>query len=223
MPTDSKTEANSAERPSAVVVSEVLLYREGIAAGIARLGDFRPVVPACARELPALLESLRPAVMFVDVSRSASCDTARLARTLARGLLVIGFGMTSDDEGLAGAEAGVTAFVAHDGTIEDLNSTARAALNGVPVCPAPLMTRLLQRVEQMASIARPASAGLTRRERQIASLVEDGMSNKEIAGALNISPATVKNHVHMILDKLNLPRRRLIVLGDSRSAREPAE
>ncbi len=39
------------------------------------------------------------------------------------------------------------------------------------------------------------------------------MSNKEIACALNISPATVKNHVHMILDKLNLPQRRMLMLS----------
>jgi two-component system nitrate/nitrite response regulator NarL len=206
----------SDRRPSAVVVSEVLLYREGVAAGLSRLGDFRQVVPVTARELPALLESLRVDVMFVDVSRSGSCDVARLARRLAPQLLVIGFGMTSDDEGMAGAEAGMTAFVDHDGTIEDLNLTARRVLKGVPVCPARLMSRLLQRVEQMAGVSgTDGSAQLTRRERQIASLVESGLSNKEIAGTLNISPATVKNHVHMILDKLNLPRRRLIMLDSA--------
>ena len=52
---------------------------------------------------------------------------------------------------------------------------------------------------------------------EIASLVEQGLSNKEIAGALSISPATVKNHVHMILDKLNLPRRRMIMLESNRA------
>lgn len=200
-------------RPSAVVVSDVLLYREGLAAGLAGLGEFGRVVPVAAGELPALLESLRPDVMFIDVSRRDSCEAARLARRIVPRLLVIGFGMTSDEEGMAGAEAGMTGFVDHDGTIEDLNRTARRALRGVPVCPAPLMSRLLQRVEQMASLPSAGGGGqLTRRERQIASLVETGLSNKEIAGRLNISPATVKNHVHMILDKLNLPRRRLIVL-----------
>ena len=57
---------------------------------------------------------------------------------------------------------------------------------------------------------------MTQREREIAALVEEGLSNKEIAGMLDISPATVKNHVHIILDKLNLPRRRMIMLGGER-------
>src|SRR4051812_46959616 len=119
--TGPKAPVHGDPQPSAVVVSDVLLYREGIAAGIARLGDFRPVVPVSLHELPALLESLRADVMFVDVSRIDSYGAARLARKLAPGLLVIGFGMTSDDDGLAGAEAGMTAFIDHDGTIEDLN------------------------------------------------------------------------------------------------------
>lgn len=203
---------HSEPRPSAVVVSDVLLYREGIAAGISRLGDFHSVVPLSLRELPARLESLRADVMFIDISRNDSYDAARLARKLAPGLLVIGFGMTSDDDGLAGVEAGITAFVDHEGTIEDLNLTARKALKGVPVCPARLMTRLFQRVEQLASAPKlNGAAHLTRRERQVASLIESGLSNKEIAGALSLSPATVKNHVHMILDKLNLSRRCLIM------------
>jgi DNA-binding NarL/FixJ family response regulator len=54
---------------------------------------------------------------------------------------------------------------------------------------------------------------LTRRERQIASLVEEGLSNKEIACALSISPAMVKNHVQIILDKLNLSKRRMTMLA----------
>lgn len=210
--TGSKAAVDPDPQPSAVVVSDVLLYREGVAAGIARLGDFRPVVPVSLCEFPARLESLRADVMFVDVSRTDSYGAARLARKLAPGMLVIGFGMTSDDDGLAGAEAGMTAFVDHEGTIEDLNLTARKALKGVPVCPARLMTRLLQRVEQMAGAPRQNGAThLTRRELQVAALVESGLSNKEIAGALSLSPATVKNHVHMILDKLNLPGRCLIM------------
>lgn len=51
---------------------------------------------------------------------------------------------------------------------------------------------------------------LSDRERTVAALVADGLSNKEIARDLGISPATVKNHVHATLTKLNLPRRAAI-------------
>ena len=62
----------------------------------------------------------------------------------------------------------------------------------------------------VVALARPQSSRLTDREREVASMVGDGLSNKEIAGMLRISPATVKNHVHNILDKLDLPSRSAI-------------
>jgi DNA-binding NarL/FixJ family response regulator len=49
--------------------------------------------------------------------------------------------------------------------------------------------------------------GLTPRQRQIASLIADGLSNKQIARSLCIERATVKNHVHAILIKLGITRR----------------
>ena len=201
-------------KPTALIVSDVLIYREGIAAGLARLGDLDVVATVSAEQLPAALEQNRIEIIFVDISHPRSRECARIARGISGELHVIGFGMTSEDEGLAGAEVGVTAFVDHDGTIEDLNHAAKRVLSGIPVCPPRLNTRLLQRVAQLAGRGRiDPDANLTHREREIASLVEEGLSNKEIAHALNISPATVKNHVHMILDKLNLPRRRMITLG----------
>ena len=48
---------------------------------------------------------------------------------------------------------------------------------------------------------------LTPRQREIARLLADGMSNKEIARRLDISVATVKDHVHSVLSRLELRRR----------------
>lgn len=209
------------EKPSALVVSDVLIYREGIAAGLAHLGDLQIIGAVSVTELSGALTKNPVQIVFVDISNEDSRECARVARAIREHVHVIGFGMTSEDDGLAGAEVGVTAFVDHDGTIADLNDAAKRALNGIPVCPPQLTTRLLQRVAQLAGRGRLANNGnsqLTQREREIASLVEDGLSNKEIACALNISPATVKNHVHMILDKLNLPRRRMIMLGTAARA-----
>lgn len=203
-------------KPSTLVVSNVLIYREGIAAGLTHLGDLRILEAVSAAQLPAALAGDRVDVVFIDLSHPVSRDCARLARELSPDVHVIGFGMTSEDDGLAGAEAGVTAFVDHDGTIADLNEAAKRALKGIPVCPPQLTSWLLKRVAQLAGRGRALNNGddhLTRREREIASLVEEGLSNKEIANSLKISPATVKNHVHMILDKLNLSRRRMIGLG----------
>jgi ATP/maltotriose-dependent transcriptional regulator MalT len=60
------------------------------------------------------------------------------------------------------------------------------------------------------------SAVLTRREREVAALVADGLTNGQIAKELFISERTVDHHVEKILTKLELPSRELVAsrLGD---------
>ncbi|TMF03299.1 MAG: response regulator transcription factor [Chloroflexi bacterium] len=48
---------------------------------------------------------------------------------------------------------------------------------------------------------------LTRREREVAVLIADGLSNKQIARRLRITLGTVKHYVHQILEKTGLPGR----------------
>ncbi len=49
--------------------------------------------------------------------------------------------------------------------------------------------------------------GLTPREREVTSLIADGLTNKEIARRLHLSVGTVKHYVHQILEKTELPSR----------------
>lgn len=68
---------------------------------------------------------------------------------------------------------------------------------------------LCARVAELATLGQQPET-LTRREREIAMLVGEGLSNKEIAKDLSIGPSTVKNHVHNILEKLRVRRRSAI-------------
>jgi DNA-binding NarL/FixJ family response regulator len=53
---------------------------------------------------------------------------------------------------------------------------------------------------------------LTRREREVAELIAQGMTNREIAARLYLAERTAQNHVQHILDKLNLPNRSRIAV-----------
>ena len=67
---------------------------------------------------------------------------------------------------------------------------------------------LFSRVAELAGEREVESAvKLTAREVEIINKIADGLSNKEIAHQLNIEEQTVKNHVHNILDKLQLHNR----------------
>jgi two-component system, NarL family, nitrate/nitrite response regulator NarL len=98
-------------------------------------------------------------------------------------------------------------FVGRDGTLAELATAVERALAGEVRCSPKLAALLCERVAALAGRMGDVPSGLTRRERQIADLVADGLSNKEIAIELRIGPATVKNHIHNILEKLHVPRR----------------
>lgn len=195
--------------PTAVIISDVLLYREGVHDGMQRLGGIAIVAAIGSADVSALLEHALPDLVIIDASRSATLAAARLLARVAPGIRIIGFGIGGHDEALAGAEAGITAFVGQEGSVADIREAALRALRGEAVCSPELTAKLLARLAALSIGAPIAEAlpALTGREQEIAQLVGDGLSNKEIAHRLGISPATVKNHVHTILDKLDVTRR----------------
>ncbi|MTJ65543.1 LuxR C-terminal-related transcriptional regulator [Nocardia seriolae] len=76
----------------------------------------------------------------------------------------------------------------------------------------PPWTRRLRRIAAEAS----ARTVLSPREREVAELVAEGMSNREIAAALVLSERTAQNHVQHILTKLGFTNRGQVVAWVSR-------
>lgn len=195
--------------PRVLVVSDVLLYREGVASGLASAGMLTVVGAASGHEaLIAMSENVADAVV-IDASTPDILGVARTLRMTWPRVPVIGFGIGSHSTGLACAEAGLTGFVGRDGTLAEIADTVRCALAGEVGCTPQFAAMLCQRVALLAAGSGTIADGntLTRRERQISELVADGLSNKEIAIELCIGPATVKNHIHNILEKLEVKRR----------------
>jgi DNA-binding NarL/FixJ family response regulator len=77
------------------------------------------------------------------------------------------------------------------------------------LCSPWMAATLLRRVATLAvdRAPSPPEATLTRRELEIVALIDEGLSKKQIAWQLSIEIATVKNHVHNILEKLHVERR----------------
>jgi DNA-binding NarL/FixJ family response regulator len=193
------------------LLSDVRLYREGLLSSLARQPAFEVLDAAdLSRAAVARLVALRPDVIILDVGAP---DSFALAKSLGISLpdtKIVAFAVSEIDHVvLACAEAGIAGYVAPDGSEEDLATAIEFALRGELHCSPRIAGLLLRRVAALSaqpeSAATPAS--LTQRERQILALVGEGMSNKEIGRALRIVESTVKNHVHNILEKLQVHRR----------------
>jgi DNA-binding NarL/FixJ family response regulator len=193
-----------------LVVAPTRLYREGL---VRVLHDSRRLtVVGVAHHAEDAIETardLRPDVVLVDVALTdmlpALVDAVAPGRVLA-------FGVARDElQGvIASAEAGVCGYVDSDASLGDLEHVLAGAVHDdEPVCPAWVTSALLRRVGTLARRRSEPSAArrLTAREREVMELVDQGLSNKEIAKRLLIELPTVKNHVHNVLEKLEVRGR----------------
>lgn len=197
----------AAETIRLLVVSDILLYREGVARGLAQLGRMAIVAALNGAEAAAKLESLAVDAILLDASAPESLIVARRLHELRPELPMVGFGIGNAATSVACAEAGLIGFVGRDGTLAELEQAIEQAMAGEVGCPPQLVAMLCRRVAALSGTPVQAPPALTRRERQIAALASEGLSNKEIAIELRIGPATVKNHIHNILEKLQIRRR----------------
>jgi len=190
-----------------------------IRTGFATIIDAQPdmeVVGECGdgRTAVELAQRLRPDVVVMDV-RMPVLDGIGATRLLAgagvaqpvKVLVVTTFNL--DEYVYEALRAGASGFLLKDAPTDQLLHGLRTVASGSALL-APEVTRQL--VGTYAARIRPAEAAagdpvLTARELEVLRLVAEGLSNKEIAAALVISPETVKTYVSRILTKLDLRDR----------------
>jgi DNA-binding NarL/FixJ family response regulator len=196
------------------VVSEIRLYREGLAPVLSALDDVAEVVThATVLDCIEVGRRLAPDVVLLDMSSADSAAAARLvARELASTRIVALAVPETEPSVLACVEAGVSGYVPRGGTIDDLVAAVRLSVRGEALCSPVITAGLMRRVATLAHANGPARR-LTTREEEIAEHIALGLSNRAIATRLGIEICTVKNHVHNILDKLGLDRRADIFEG----------
>ena len=113
----------------------------------------------------------------------------------------------ADEDVVSWAEAGVSGLVSREAIARRAARRSRGR-GETRWSVAGGRAALLRRVAAMSRSARARRpARSRRREREIVGLIGDGLSNKEIARTLQIELATVKNHVHNILEKLSVGSR----------------
>ena len=192
------------------LVVDVSLHRAGLAELLGSDGQVDIVGSAAGvDESLGEVAALRPDVAVLDVmaaDRTRGVSALTAAHHAVR-IVVCAVPETEEDV-IPCAEAGAAACLPHETPFDELVATIRHVASGESVA-SPRMTAML--MERLAALAAERATNgerhLTAREREIVALIDDGLSNKDIAARLCIEVPTVKNHVHNILEKLHVRRR----------------
>ena len=128
-------------------------------------------------------------------------------------VLVVGLSEENQYDTLRYIEAGAAGYILKDSSLQELTDLIRLANRGearVSSRMAAVMMERLFRLARMFSVVEnkiDRDFHLTSRELEVLKFISEGLTNQEIAARLVVEVGTVKNHVHRILEKLNVSNR----------------
>jgi two-component system NarL family response regulator len=153
-------------------------------------------------------------ILLLDDATNSRTNSNLVAQILdvVPGLKIILIGVDNDEESfLHAVRSGVVGYLVREASAMDVLAAVRAVARGEAVCPPQLTLSLFRYFAKQGRgvpyFRTRAELGLTRRQQQLVTFVAKGWTNKEIAGELNLSEQTVKNHMHRILRQVNAENR----------------
>jgi DNA-binding NarL/FixJ family response regulator len=204
-----------AQRTGVLVIEDNRLVRDGLSALLDAQPDFKVVAAAEGPDAGLRrVQETKPRVVLVDAAlgnRRSHRFVESVRKTAPEAGVVVMDLLPAEEDVVEFVKAGATGFVAKRASSEELVATVRSVAGGAAVVPPPFTSALFSYIAKRAvrgsAPAATDAARMSKREREVISLIAEGLSNKEIAQRLNLAADTVKSHVHNILEKLALHNR----------------
>jgi two-component system, NarL family, response regulator LiaR len=190
-----------------LLVDDHKMVRSGLAMLLKGFSDLELVGEASnGEEGVRLCAELQPDVVLMDLVMPEMDGVAATQQIRQKypNIQVIALTSFKDKEHVQGAlQAGANGYLLKDASVDELVNAIRAAKLGKPT----LAWEATQALIKAAATPTPPEHDLTERERETLVLIAEGLTNRQIAGRLEISPFTVNAHVSNILSKLGAASR----------------
>lgn len=195
-----------------IVADDQAAVREPLAAVLGMAEDIDVVASAAdGTEVLAAVAAGPVDVVLMDL-RMPVMDgteaTRRLTEEHPEVAVVILTTFADDDSVLAALSAGASGYLTKNAGRQDITRAIRAAAAGQSVLDREVQNRLLQTVRtKPPAPGQPLPGDLTPREREVLTLIGQGLPNRAIAERLFISEATVKTHINNLFTKADIKDR----------------
>lgn len=197
-----------------LLVDDHILFRKGLR-GLLSARDDIEIVGECGDGAEAVEQTRRlaPDIVLMDI-RMCGLDgleaTRRIAAEMPDVKVVMLTVSEQDDDLFEAIKSGARGYLLKNVEPEELLRLVRAVAAGEAALSPAVAAKMLDQFNRGPEREREGAAGeqpLTEREKEVLSLLVEGLGNKQIARRLSVSESTVRNHLHNALYKLRLENR----------------
>ena len=180
--------------------------------GLRRLIEAEPDFSVCAealdgQEVLEMVEQYEPEVVVLDITmpKLGGLETLKRLRVRHRGIKVILLSVHSDPPFIQSAVSlGADGYVLKNGKVGEVVLAIRAVTRGGSYFSPAVAQEIVEQLRDPNPTRNDPFTLLSSREREVLLLIAEGLSAKEVATRLNISPKTVEAHRTSLMRKLGV-------------------
>jgi len=158
-----------------------------------------------------LLETLEPDIILMDLlmpDMDGLETIGRIIKLNPQTKILVLTSMEDEDRVVSAIQAGALGYFPKTAPRQYLLEAIRKVADGIPYMPAGITMKLFQGLRRIKTVPSfETQITLTQRQQEILTLLAEGKSDEEISNTLHLSEATVRSHVHHILQRLGLETR----------------
>lgn len=162
-----------------------------------------------AEEALETIPSLQPDIVIMDINLPgiSGIECIRRVKPLSPATQFMIFTIYENDENIFTAlEAGASGYLLKKSSMPQIAEALKELYAGGSPMSALIARKLVQRYQKPV-LKNDETGQLTPKEKEILLLLSEGLLYKEIADKLNITPGTVKQHIHRMYEKLHVSNK----------------